>query len=116
MLFWVLVLGMKLPFDYVIICNPVVDPIKLIWQRHWLSCANPDWTVGYWGAPCPGGDWLLAVSRISPFIIIFFMDTSLFYTVALTIYGIIMGIFKLDLGVLSTWTDVVKVFYRAPNL
>ena len=35
----------------------------------------------YWGAPCIGGDWLLAVARIFPFLLIFFMDTSLFYQV-----------------------------------
>ena len=35
----------------------------------------------YWGAPCIGGDWVLAVARIFPVLIIFFMDTSLFYQV-----------------------------------
>jgi hypothetical protein len=35
----------------------------------------------YWGAPCLGADWILAVARICPYLLIFFMDTALFYQV-----------------------------------
>eukprot|EP00955_Chlamydomonas_euryale_P077187 362869-Chlamydomonas_euryale.AAC.1 len=67
----------QIPFDYVIICKPLVEPIKLVFTRGWLACDNDDWWRGYWGAPCPGGDWLLAIARMFPFLLIFFMDTSL---------------------------------------
>ena len=48
------------------------------------------------------------------FLLIFFMDTSLFYQVATTVFGILVGMLKLDLGVLTGWEDVVTEFYRAP--
>lgn len=105
---------MKIPFDYTIICEPAVKPTKLVFHRGWLACKSTEWQVGYWGAPCPGGDWILAIARIFPFILIFIMDTSLFYQVTITLYGICLGMFKLDLGVLTGWDEVVQEFYKAP--
>jgi hypothetical protein len=52
--------------------------LKLIFKVNWLSC--PDGGRFYWGViPCLGGDWLLAFVRLSPFIIVVMLDTSLFY-------------------------------------
>ena len=118
-LFWVLLLTMKIPFDYIIICYPAVQPVTDVFSRGWLSCVvntNPqaNWIYGYWGAPCPGGDWVLALARMVPFLLIFIMDTSLFYQVTITIYGICVGMFKIDLGVLTGWDEVVQEFYKAP--
>lgn len=118
-LFWVILLAMKIPFDYIIICYPAVQPVTDVFQRGWLSCVantNPqaNWIYGYWGAPCPGGDWVLALARMVPFLLIFIMDTSLFYQVTITLYGVCLGMFKLDLGVLTGWDEVVQEFYKAP--
>ncbi|KAG1659988.1 hypothetical protein FOA52_009662 [Chlamydomonas sp. UWO 241] len=113
-LFWGIVLAIKIPFDYIIICKPIVEPLKLVFTRGWLGCGADDWWRGYWGAPCPGGDWILALARIFPFILIFFMDTSLFYQLVTTLYGVWIGMFKLDLGVLNSWDAVVQEFYKAP--
>ena len=44
--FWVLVMAMKVPFDYFIICLPLVDPLKLVFSRHWLGCNSEDWSTG----------------------------------------------------------------------
>jgi hypothetical protein len=38
--------------------------------------------------PCIGGDWLLLAGRVCPFLVIIFMDTSLFYQITITIFGI----------------------------
>ena len=37
--------------------------------------------------PCIGGDWVLQASRVAPFIVIIYMDTSLFYQLSTTIFG-----------------------------
>ncbi len=34
--------------------------------------------------------------------------------VTTTIFGVFRGLFKLDLGVLTAWEEVVKEFYKAP--
>ncbi len=102
----------QLPFDYFIICKPIVIPLQIVFDRGWLGCNQvsrgcPRTASGFlpsvppprsphpplapqvyrwhaywpWGAPCLGGDWVLAVVRIFPFLLIFILDTSLFYQV-----------------------------------
>ncbi|KAG2500666.1 hypothetical protein HYH03_001432 [Edaphochlamys debaryana] len=112
-LFWIIAFAMKIPFDYFIICAPSVAPLTLTFNVDWLECAVD--SPYYWGViPCIGGDWVLAVVRLAPFILIILLDTSLFYQVATTLFGLIRGLFKLDLGVLTDWDQVVKEFYKAP--
>lgn len=64
--------------------------------------------------PCIGADWLLITVRVLPFIVIIFMDTALFYQLSTTVFGILRGLFTLDLGVLTSWNEMVSEFYRAP--
>lgn len=33
-------LAMKLPFDYFVICKPVVEPLKVVVLRNWLECKS----------------------------------------------------------------------------
>ncbi|KAL6746906.1 hypothetical protein V8C86DRAFT_1430973 [Haematococcus lacustris] len=121
-LFWLLVFAMKLPFDYFVIAKPVVVPLRVVLYRHWLSCDGgaSKWyptelgNTGKYPFPCLGGDWLLLAGRVAPFMVIIFMDTALFYQIAITIFGLLRGMFKLDLGVLTSWDEVTKEFYRAP--
>ena len=40
---------------------------------------------------------------------------TLMHQVATTVFGIVVGMLKLDLGVLTGWEDVVTEFYRAPS-
>lgn len=102
---------MKFPFDYFVICKPVVEPLRVVTQRNWLECKHKYYVYPF---PCVGGDWLLLAGRVCPFLVIIFMDTALFYQITITIFGITRGMFKLDLGVLTSWDEVVTEFYRAP--
>uniref|UniRef100_A0A6S8NKA7 1,3-beta-glucan synthase n=1 Tax=Dunaliella tertiolecta TaxID=3047 RepID=A0A6S8NKA7_DUNTE len=116
-LFWILVFCMKLPFDYFVICSPAVTPLRLVQLRGWLECGDNTYGGSSWYTypfPCIGGDWLLQAVRVAPFVVIIYMDTSLFYQIATTIYGMLRGLFKLDLGVLTSWGEMVTEFYRAP--
>ncbi|KAF5834980.1 hypothetical protein DUNSADRAFT_8080 [Dunaliella salina] len=116
-LFWILVFCMKLPFDYFVIASPATGPLRLVQQRGWLECGPDTYGGSNWYTypfPCIGGDWLLQTVRVAPFVVIIYMDTSLFYQIATTIYGVLRGLFKLDLGVLTSWGEMVTEFYRAP--
>lgn len=110
-LFWFTVFAMKLPFDYFVICKPSVKPLKAVFKADWLECKQ---SLYFNVIPCPGGDWVLAVLRVFPFVIITLIDTSLFYQVTVTLFGILRALFKLNLGVLTNWEEVVKEFYKAP--
>ncbi|GLI62082.1 hypothetical protein VaNZ11_004642 [Volvox africanus] len=110
-LFWIIAFAMKIPFDYYIICKPSVEPLKLTFKVNWLECSDKKY---FKKIPCIGGDWVLAFVRLAPFIIVVLLDTSLFYQVATTLFGLFRGLFKLDLGVLTAWDEVVKEFYKAP--
>ncbi|GIL75226.1 hypothetical protein Vretimale_7896 [Volvox reticuliferus] len=115
-LFWIIAFAMKIPFDYYIICQPSVEPLQLTFKVGWLGCPHDEkGRHRYWNVvPCLGGDWVLAFVRLAPFVIVVLLDTSLFYQVSTTLFGLFRGLFKLDLGVLTAWEEVVKEFYKAP--
>lgn len=92
-LFWVVVFAMKLPFDYFVICKPVVEPLTVVTQRGWLECSDKYYI---YPIPCIGGDWLLLAGRVCPFLVIIFMDTSLFYQITITIFGIVRWVMSLS--------------------
>ena len=52
--------------------------VRAIFSRGWLSCSTAYYLKHI---PCVGGDWLLVVARIMPFLVIAFMDTALFFQV-----------------------------------
>ena len=43
------------------------------------------------------------------------LPACLLEQLTITAFGVFRGMFKLDLGVLTGWEDVVKEFYRAPG-
>ncbi|GIL51750.1 hypothetical protein Vafri_7680 [Volvox africanus] len=113
--FWLLVLAMKIPFDYFVIHTPLVKPLRLLLTRKWMGCKG-DWYRFPGGVriPCIGGDWILVAARVFPFIIVALFDTALFYQFIVTAFGIYHGLIKLDLGVVSTWEDLVREFHKSP--
>jgi hypothetical protein len=64
--------------------------------------------------PCISGDWILVAARVFPFIIVALFDTALFYQFIVTLFGIYHGLIKLDLGVVSSWDDLVREFHKSP--
>ncbi|GLI69231.1 hypothetical protein VaNZ11_013721 [Volvox africanus] len=113
--FWLLVFAMKIPFDYFVIHTPLVKPLRLLLTRNWMGCKG-DWYRFPGGVriPCIGGDWILVAARVFPFIIVALFDTALFYQFIVTAFGIYHGLIKLDLGVVSTWEDLVREFHKSP--
>ncbi|GIL92522.1 hypothetical protein Vretifemale_20040, partial [Volvox reticuliferus] len=113
--FWLLVLAMKIPFDYFVIHTPLVQPLRLLLTRNWMGCKG-DWYRFPGGVriPCIGGDWILVAARVFPFVIVALFDTALFYQFIVTAFGIYHGLIKLDLGVVSTWEDLVREFHKSP--
>ncbi|KXZ43170.1 hypothetical protein GPECTOR_99g805 [Gonium pectorale] len=113
--FWFLVLTMKVFFDFFVIHGPIVKPVRLLLTRNWLGCKGPVYRLpGGVTVPCISGDWILIGARIVPFIIVALFDTALFYQFVVTAFGIYHGLIKLDLGVISTWEDLVREFHKSP--
>ncbi len=53
--------------------------------RDWLGCSGPHYAV--FGStlpiPCVDGDWLLALLRCSPYLLVCLVDTQIFYQISL---------------------------------
>eukprot|EP00798_Chlamydomonas_sp_ICE-L_P008247 gene8247-1516_t len=116
--FWVIVFAMKIPFDYFVLAKPTVLPVLAMLERNFLGCPgglNDSYKIGALELPCLGGDWILIFLRVAPFVVIVLFDTSLFYQITVTLFGMYHGLFKLDLGVISTWDDLVNAFHGAPS-
>lgn len=64
--------------------------------------------------PCIDGDWLLLAVRIAPFFLVTLLDTSIFYQLVLTVFGIGRGLLSLDLAIVSSWDQLVREFHRGP--
>lgn len=96
--------------------SPLPNPqLRLLLTRNWMGCKGPVYRFGNGvNVPCIGGDWILVAARVFPFIIVALFDTALFYQFIVTAFGIYHGLIKLDLGVVSTWDDLVREFHKSP--
>ncbi|KAG2442264.1 hypothetical protein HXX76_002351 [Chlamydomonas incerta] len=112
--FWLLVFAQKIPFDYFVIHKPLVKPVRLLLTRNWLGCQGPVYRISSFTFPCVGGDWILVAARVIPFIIVALFDTMLFYQFVVTAFGIYHGLIKYDLGVVSSWEELVREFHKSP--
>ncbi|EFJ48653.1 hypothetical protein VOLCADRAFT_90840 [Volvox carteri f. nagariensis] len=112
--FWLLVFALKIPFDYFVIHQPLVKPLRLLLKRNWMGCKGSSYRFGHVRIHCIGADWILVAARVFPFIIVALFDTALFYQFVVTAFGIYHGLIKLDLGVVSTWEDLVREFHKSP--
>lgn len=83
LVFWAVVLAMKLPFDYWVILKPLKNPVFALWNIHWLNSGSGHIIINGWNThvPKPNGDFILVAAYILPSLLIVFVDTGIFYLV-----------------------------------
>lgn len=66
------------------------------------------------GAPCIDGDWILVVLRVLPSLLVCLADTTIFYHVALSLFGLARGLLRMDLGTAASWDELRADFHKGP--
>jgi len=100
-MFWFVVLGIKISFNYFFMIAPLVKPSEQLWERRWLNTGHSDWH--------PDGDLLLILLRWSAPFLMMFADTNLWYILCASVYSSFDGWWQ-QLGSVSEWTKLVHVF------
>ncbi|URE04734.1 callose synthase [Musa troglodytarum] len=86
-LFWVLLLSSKFAFSYYIQIQPLMKPTKDIMNVHNVHYA---WHEFF---PYASGNFGAIVSLWAPVILVYFMDTQIWYAIFSTLYGGVSGAF-----------------------
>ncbi|KDD73304.1 hypothetical protein H632_c2323p0, partial [Helicosporidium sp. ATCC 50920] len=87
--FWAVVLGMKLAFDWFAVMRTLEPAILGLYNRGWLR--NSD--SGH-----ADGDIILCIARCLPAALTMFNDTQIFYYVTVGMFGWLKGLVQLNLG------------------
>ncbi|XP_010462583.1 PREDICTED: callose synthase 7-like [Camelina sativa] len=106
--FWVMLLLSKLAFSYYVEILPLVNPTKLIWDMH---VVNYQWHEFFPNATHNIG---VIISIWGPIVLVYFMDTQIWYAIFSTLFGGIYGAFS-HLGEIRTLGMLRSRFKFVPN-
>ncbi|KAK9102524.1 hypothetical protein Sjap_019778 [Stephania japonica] len=106
--FWVLLLCSKLAFSYYIMIKPLVQPTKDIMNVHRIQYA--------WHEFFPDAQKNLGaiIALWAPLILVYFMDTQIWYAIFSTLYGGVSGAFS-RLGEIRTLRMLRSRFQSLPG-
>ncbi|CAK8565387.1 unnamed protein product [Lathyrus sativus] len=107
-LFWIMLLISKLAFSYYVEISPLVEPTKLIMAMH---IDNYQWHEVF-----PENDihnLSVVISIWAPIILVYFMDTQIWYAIYATLFGGIIGAFS-HLGEIRTLGMLRSRFQSVP--
>jgi len=107
-MFWILLLVSKLAFSYYIEIRPLVKPTKMIMR---MSIGNYEWHELF---PQARKNIGVVISIWSPIILVYFMDTQIWYSIFSTIVGGIYGAFR-HLGEIRTLGMLRSRFQSLPG-
>ncbi|GLJ07080.1 hypothetical protein SUGI_0057310 [Cryptomeria japonica] len=107
-LFWILLLISKLAFSYYIEIKPLVKPTKVIMK---MSISNYQWHELFPQAKSNIG---VVIALWAPIILVYFMDTQIWYAIFSTIFGGIYGAFR-HLGEIRTLGMLRSRFQSLPG-
>ncbi|GAU32921.1 hypothetical protein TSUD_152820, partial [Trifolium subterraneum] len=108
-LFWIMLLISKLAFSYYVEISPLVEPTKIIMAMH---IDNYQWHEVF-----PENDMhnlSVVVSIWAPIILVYFMDTQIWYAIYATLFGGIIGAFS-HLGEIRTLGMLRSRFLSVPQ-
>ncbi|KAM7277956.1 hypothetical protein ACFE04_005090 [Oxalis oulophora] len=107
-MFWVLLLITKLAFSYYIEIKPLVSPTKAIMSVH---ITNFQWHEFF---PRAKNNIGVVIALWSPIILVYFMDTQIWYAIFSTLFGGIYGAFR-RLGEIRTLGMLRSRFESLPG-
>ncbi|KAK1591245.1 hypothetical protein Q3G72_004616 [Acer saccharum] len=107
-LFWILVLLSKLSFSYIFEIKPLIAPTRLIMK---IGVQNYDWHELFPKVKSNAG---AIVAVWAPIIIVYFMDTQIWYSVFCAIFGGLYGILH-HLGEIRTLGMLRSRFHMLPS-
>ncbi|XP_038691552.1 putative callose synthase 8 isoform X2 [Tripterygium wilfordii] len=106
-LFWVLVLCSKFLFSYNFEIKPLIEPTKLIMR---IGVENYDWHELFPKVKSNAG---AIVAVWAPIVVVYFMDTQIWYSVFCTIFGGVYGVLH-HLGEIRTLGMLRSRFHTLP--
>lgn len=106
--YWVLLLTAKLAFSFYVEIKPLVDPTKEIMN---ISVPNYEWHEFF---PRAKNNIGVVIALWAPIIIVYFMDTQIWYAIFSTIFGGIYGAFR-RLGEIRTLVMLRSRFQSLPG-
>ncbi|XP_050220253.1 putative callose synthase 8 isoform X2 [Mercurialis annua] len=107
-LFWVLVLATKFVFSYSFEIRPLIEPTRLILK---IGMKNYEWHELFPKVKSNAG---AIIAIWSPIIVVYFMDTQIWYSVFCTIFGGVYGIIH-HLGEIRTLGMLRSRFHTLPS-
>ncbi|KAB1210572.1 Callose synthase 5 [Morella rubra] len=107
-LFWLILLSSKFAFSYFIQIKPLVKPTRDIMSIHHIDY---DWHEFF---PKAKNNYGALVSLWAPVILVYFMDTQIWYAICSTLYGGVQGAFD-RLGEIRTLGMVRSRFQSLPG-
>ncbi|KAL0758022.1 hypothetical protein Bca101_095690 [Brassica carinata] len=106
--FWVMLLLSKLAFSYYVEILPLVKPTRLIWD---MTGVNYQWHEFFPNATHNIG---VIISIWGPIVLVYFMDTQIWYAIFSTLFGGISGAFS-HLGEIRTLGMLRSRFRFVPS-
>ncbi|KAK9056069.1 hypothetical protein SSX86_027156 [Deinandra increscens subsp. villosa] len=107
-IFWVLLIAAKLAFSYYLEIEPLVGPTKTIMRLH---IRRYEWHEFF---PQANNNIGVVIALWSPIILVYFMDTQIWYAIFSTIFGGIYGAFR-RLGEIRTLRMLRSRFQSLPG-
>ncbi|CAL9757214.1 unnamed protein product [Musa acuminata subsp. burmannicoides] len=107
-LFWILLLISKLAFSYYVEINPLVEPTKTIMD---LGAGTYEWHEFF---PYLQHNIGVVITIWAPIVLVYFMDTQIWYAIFSTIFGGIHGAFS-HLGEIRTLGMLRSRFESVPS-
>ncbi|KAG2675087.1 hypothetical protein I3760_13G168800 [Carya illinoinensis] len=107
-MFWVLLIVTKLAFSYYIEIKPLVGPTKAIMD---VKISNYQWHEFF---PRAKNNIGVVIALWAPIILVYFMDTQIWYAIFSTIYGGVYGAFR-RLGEIQTLGMLRSRFLSLPG-
>ncbi|KAL5719463.1 Callose synthase 3 [Ranunculus cassubicifolius] len=107
-MFWVLLIITKLAFSYYIEIKPLVEPTKLIMRTH---ITDYKWHEFF---PRAKNNIGVVVAVWAPIVLVYFMDTQIWYAIFSTLFGGIYGAFR-RLGEIRTLGMLRSRFESLPG-
>ncbi|MFS7931875.1 putative 1,3-beta-glucan synthase [Helianthus anomalus] len=107
-MFWVLLIAAKLAFSYYLEIKPLVGPTKAIMELH---VRRYEWHEFF---PQANSNIGVVIALWSPIILVYFMDTQIWYAIFSTIFGGIYGAFR-RLGEIRTLSMLRSRFPSLPG-
>ncbi|XP_057523088.1 callose synthase 7 [Amaranthus tricolor] len=110
-LFWILLLMCKLAFSFYVEILPLVEPTKLIWR---MKVNNYEWHEFF---PNATHNFGVIIAIWAPIVLVYLMDTQIWYAIFSTIVGGILGAFShlgeiRTLGMLRSRFESVPIAFR----